>query len=274
MYCVECGTKNPDDAKFCKQCGRRMEALGPAGSAPAEAPPAEPTRPAQAPDPEARYKELLALGFRHYDHAEYDAAALAVMSALEVRPDSTDAHALLSTIYERLGDREKAIAERERVLQLNPASIADREKLEALRSGIAQVAPRKILSSHRPDPTFWDTPAGAAAAAGIVTVVVVVIGYAVTLYRDRAQGPAPLIQPGTAVTSAQGRPAVADPNPAMLSGSGGQQNQTPTQAGQNPQSAGPAPQTRLPEGQPTGMVEPLPVRPTPPALGQDTGTAG
>jgi Tfp pilus assembly protein PilF len=269
MYCVECGTKNPDDARYCKQCGRRMEPAEPraAESAEAAAPPAPPAH--ALPDPEARYKELLALAFRHYDHAEYDAATLAIVGALDLRPDSTDAHALLSTVYERQGERDKAIAEREKVLALNPASIADREKLEALRSGIAQVAPRRIMSSRRPEPTFWDTPGGAAAAAGMVTLIVVVVGYAVTLYRDRAARPAPQIRPGSlAQWSPPGwnRPAAG---PAMASAGPISSGQPQTPGTARGPAANQLPQAPGAGSSPSAMVEPLPVRPTSPPLAQD-----
>src|SRR4051812_32579204 len=38
-FCTECGNENPDDARFCSQCGRRLEPRaaadpGPAGGAP------------------------------------------------------------------------------------------------------------------------------------------------------------------------------------------------------------------------------------------------
>ena len=264
MYCVECGTRNPDDAKFCKHCGRRMEPpeVERAGdehpASPAPAP--EPVR-----DPETRYKELLALAFRHYDNGEYDTAIIACNGALELRPDSTDVHALLSTVYERLGDREKAIAERERVLELNPASIADREKLEALRSGITQVTPRKILSARRPEPSFWDTPAGAAAAAVTVTLIVVVVGYAVSLYRDRSARTSPPAPQGTVPASVPQQPQ--NPNPVMSGQTPIQQPQQPAAQNQQPpptMAQQPAPQAQTPAG-----MQPMVINPTTPPLEPD-----
>lgn len=273
MYCVECGTRNPDDAKFCKQCGRRMEPLDPERAPAAQQEPV--VAPSLAPhDPEARYKELLALAFRHYDNAEYDAAMIACKGALELKPDSTDGHALLSTIYERQGDRDQAIAEREKVLALNPASIADREKLEALRSGIAQVAPRKILSARRPEPTFWDTPAGAAAAAVAVTLVVVIVGYAFSVYRDRTARDAPPIQPGTVASSGLQQPAQQNPTPAMSGQPGAVSPQSQQPPVQNPQPPPTASQQPAAGVLTPGGMEPLPIRPSPPPLGDNNARTG
>ena len=37
-FCTECGHQNPDDARFCSQCGRRLEPAAPAAPAGAETP--------------------------------------------------------------------------------------------------------------------------------------------------------------------------------------------------------------------------------------------
>jgi tetratricopeptide (TPR) repeat protein len=280
MYCVECGTKNPDDARFCKQCGRKME---PAGDAPAEPQSEAAPRSAAAEhilDPEARYKELLAQGFRHYDRGEFDGARDACRDAVDLRPDGTDAHALLSTCYERLGDIEKAIAERERVLELNPASIADREKLEALRTGITQVAPRRILSPRLKANGFWDSPAGAALAAVAAALVVIAVGYGVVTYREqrtRHSAPGSGTPPGGAVGSTSaGNPAPAMP-PGFSGATPAAQPQTPlaTSAAQQPPASGAR------TGFPQGDLGPLPLRPQQPRLEAqaspaepDTGSGG
>ncbi|UCC92819.1 MAG: zinc ribbon domain-containing protein [Thermoplasmata archaeon] len=41
MYCTKCGTKNEDDAAFCKKCGHNLQA-GTTGPGPAGPPPAYP----------------------------------------------------------------------------------------------------------------------------------------------------------------------------------------------------------------------------------------
>jgi len=263
MYCVECGTKNPDDARFCKQCGRKME---PAGDAPAAAPPEAVPRSDAADhvlDPEARYKELLARGFRHYDRGEYEEAKDACRDAVDLRPDGTDAHALLSTCYERLGDSERAIAERERVLELNPASIADREKLEALRTGITQVAPRRILSPRLQSSGFWDRPAGAAVAAVAAALLVIAVGYGVIAYTDaqrRRAAPGSDAPPVGAVGSTSAGNASPAMPPAFSGTPPTAQPQTPSAGSSSRQEA------REPAGFPQSDLGPLPVRPQQPPL--------
>lgn len=222
MYCVQCGTKNPEDARFCKQCGRRMEpptedqAGKPAEvettSAPSVAPAPSPAE--LVPDPEARYRELMAQAFRHYARGEYEPARDACHDALDLRADMAEAHALLSTIYERMGDIEKAIEERERVLELNPASLADREKLDALRSGIVRTGQMRIMSVREYPGNFWDSPAGAAVAAIAATIVVIIIGYAIISYREgrnHAAGPTESVAQNTVPQTSAGSTANAGP---------------------------------------------------------------
>ncbi|QIK66480.1 FHA domain-containing protein [Nocardioides sp. HDW12B] len=45
-FCTACGRQNPDDARFCSQCGTRIAAPAPSSPAPAPAAPAGPAGPA------------------------------------------------------------------------------------------------------------------------------------------------------------------------------------------------------------------------------------
>lgn len=270
MYCVECGTKNPDDAKFCKQCGRTMElpdaASSPAPPAAAQAPLAE-----HVVDPEAKYKELLARGIRLFDRGQLEEAREACRDALDLSPDGTDARALLSTIHERLGDIDAAIAERERILQLNPASIADREKLDALKTGITQATSRRIVSARLRPETFWDRPAGAAVAAVGAALIVIAVGYAVLAYRDARTRD---LDPNTGTLTAppqQGQSAAANPTPAMPpSFSGAPATQQPPPQPSSTEASAPAPDVRQPTSPAGTGLGPLPVMPQQPALETQT----
>lgn len=261
MYCVQCGTRNPEDARFCKQCGRPMEPPEerPAQSAEAAHAP-EPSPAVMTPDPEARFRELLNQAFRHYDRGEYEAAREACRDALDLKPDSAEAHALLSTLFERMGDLERAIAERERVLELNPSSLADREKLEALRKGQAQIGQRRILSARLPQPGFWESPAGAAVAAVGAALVVMAVGFAILAYRERRadeearrrETPPPVAATGSVPATPPSQtqpPAFTGAPPA-------------TTAQQTPQAGTPP---ILQNGNraavPSGMTAPLPIQP-------------
>lgn len=279
MYCVQCGTKNPEDARFCKQCGRKMEPPGEeSDSLPVEAA-HTPVSPAElVPDPEARYSELMARAFAHYMRGEYEHARDACRDALDLKPDSAESHALLSTVYERLGEVDKAIAERERVVELNPSSLADKEKLEALRAGIAQTAQRRIVSVRGGPTTFWDSPIGAAVAAIGAAVVVIIIGYAVLAYRDaqeRREAASSVAQ-----TQLPQAGSVLTPAPTQQPSFSGAPPSPPVQ--QQPPPQQPALQeSRQPQSsQPSGLA-PLPVRPqqepleaqaSPPAPGSGGGS--
>jgi tetratricopeptide (TPR) repeat protein len=169
MYCTDCGTKNTNDANFCKQCGHKLVKTGPLKISEEEF--------ALPPSKDDRYRDLLLLAFKHYEAGDIQQAVLACEEAIGLKPESTDAHSLLSTLYERRGLTELAVAERQKVLALNPGSIADREKLDQLRDGTMEITPRKITSYHRaPRGSALDNPGGAAAAAVVVMLLVLMGG--------------------------------------------------------------------------------------------------
>ncbi len=169
MYCTDCGTKNSEDANFCKQCGHKLVKTGPLKISEEEF--------ALPPSKDDQFRDLLLVAFRKYEEDDLDGAVTACGVALELKPESTDARSLLSTLYEKQGQTAKAISEREKVLALNPGSIADREKLDLLRDNRSLVVPKRITSSHRaPRASMFDNPAGAAAAAVVVMLVVLMVG--------------------------------------------------------------------------------------------------
>ena len=71
----------------------------------------------------------MVLAFERNEAGDVDGAILDCREALEFAPDSTSAHSLMGMLYEKKGERDKAITEFEKVLELNPGSIAVREKL-------------------------------------------------------------------------------------------------------------------------------------------------
>src|SRR5687767_8838504 len=167
MYCTQCGTRNPDDANFCQKCGRQIgRAIRPLDDADFSV----------LQQPEDRVGDLLATAFKRREQGDLEGAIRACATALQVRPESTSAHSLLGMLFEEQGEKEKAISQFERVLTLNPGSIADREKLEQLRDATTSITPRKITSSQKKRTTLFDSPAGAAAAAVAVFLLVLSIG--------------------------------------------------------------------------------------------------
>lgn len=183
MFCVDCGTKNPESARYCKQCGRTMEPPEPS-TAPPPAEPAQATPSAPPPElsPEQKKERADALhrsALRLFEHHEYEAAAAACTESLELAPDSVDAHALRSAIHENRGEIAEAIAEREAVLRLKPDSLDDKEKLEMLRAGVAQITPRTIVPTREPSTTtLYEGPMSPVvwAVAACLLVLMVVSG--------------------------------------------------------------------------------------------------
>jgi Tfp pilus assembly protein PilF len=169
MFCTGCGTKNTSDANFCKQCGHKLTKSGALKISEEDF--------ALPESREEKVRSLLLLAFEKYEAGDLDAAIQTCTQALEIRPDSTDVHSLMSTLYEKKGDKDKAIAERERVLELNPGSIADREKLDELREGDISLKPFKINSSRRAStPVLFDSPGAQVAAAVAVMLLVLLVG--------------------------------------------------------------------------------------------------
>lgn len=143
MKCPRCGTNNGKTNRFCRGCGLKLEGL--------TQPPSE--RLAQEP----AVKDELAVGeelfeiWQIYSRGDLNEALARVQKVLEQVPDSSSAHSLLALIYERKADnlfqqgrhdeaREQlklAVAEYEKIIDLNPDSVADREKLATLRMRLA-----------------------------------------------------------------------------------------------------------------------------------------
>jgi len=79
---------------------------------------------------------LLDMAFWHNEAGNQDAAITAAEAALAINSNSTTAHSLLGTLYEKRGDDAQAIAHFESVLALNPDSAADAAKLDQLQRGV------------------------------------------------------------------------------------------------------------------------------------------
>lgn len=119
--CPKCGKDSPDQAKFCRFCGGQLGAGVESAATP------ETTI-----SPEQRSQKLLEEAFRLSEQGRILAAIQTCQQALALNPQSTSAHSLLGTLYERQGDREKAIREYEQVLTLSPESTVERRRLNEL----------------------------------------------------------------------------------------------------------------------------------------------
>lgn len=83
-----------------------------------------------------RLTKLLDMAFWHNQAGNIDAAILACEASLLIQPNSTTAHSLLGSLYEKKDDDAKAIQHFEAVVRLNPESAADAAKLDQIRRGV------------------------------------------------------------------------------------------------------------------------------------------
>lgn len=133
MFCRECGAGISPDSKFCKECGAKLGGLGIVKTM---ALTVQDLEPVAGDVNQERLAKLLDMAFWHNDAGNLDAAIKACEAALVINPASTTAHSLLSTLYEKKGDDERAIDHLEAVLEINPDSIADQTKLDQLKRGV------------------------------------------------------------------------------------------------------------------------------------------
>ena len=127
MYCSSCGAKNAAESNFCRQCGLKLEKTAPAHVT-------EEAFDRALPEDE-QVTALLDRAYRRRKDNDLAGAIALCHEVLAIRPDSTTAHGVLGQLYEQSGERERAMEQYERVLALNPGSIADRVKLDDLRDG-------------------------------------------------------------------------------------------------------------------------------------------
>jgi len=131
VYCHDCNTGNTVDSKYCKECGAKINdgyrtmmlsvqdlPLG------------------QDEETLDRLTRLLDMAFWHNEAGNIEAAITASEAALAINPNSTTAHSLLGSLYEKKEDNTQAIHHFESVLALNPDSAADAAKLDQIRRGV------------------------------------------------------------------------------------------------------------------------------------------
>ncbi len=209
VFCPQCGARNPGGARFCMQCGQRI----PHSSA---------RQPADSPDaPEMIAEEvsaLLAQAFRKHAAGDTDGAIALCLEVLKLNPNSSSAHSLLGTLYEQRGDRELAIQEFAKVLELNPGSIADRAKLDQLRDGPSSTPPPKVNWSRRiAAPVLTESPATAAIVAVIVFFLVLFMGGLTIWYRSRQRAPKPEATPQQTASTGMNVPLAPVASPPAAS---------------------------------------------------------
>jgi len=141
IVCSRCGTANPQDNKFCRECGTRLEH-------PAPNPPPDELEAGSPEKVDIRIGELLYQAFQLYETNRLEEAMARCKDALRLNAESTSGHSLLGMIYEKQSDLAaaegneeaakdyalSAMRQYERVLEINPGSVADAEKVRELRA--------------------------------------------------------------------------------------------------------------------------------------------
>jgi len=249
MDCGNCGTRNPRGNQFCVKCGARLAVA-----------PAEPSQARPAPDP-SRAQQLLEQAFRYSDQGMLDEAIEACRSATIANPASTSAHSFLGILYERAGEREKAIREYELALSLSPESVAERESLKQLASETG--APVGL-------PRISRRAARNALVGGFVVVVVAVVG-AILLIGNRGRQAELNLQPHYPYPTPGAAPATA-PAPTREEAAAPPAAAPPVETGypmiRSPlQPTGPA-YTLPPPGPPQPVPAPKPARVSLPVTGR------
>ena len=131
MHCHDCTTVNTVDSKYCKECGAKINDGYRTMMLSVQDLPT-----GQDEETVDRLTRLLDMAFWHNEAGNIAAAITASEAALAINPNSTTAHSLLGSLYEKKGDDAQAIHHFEAVLALNPDSAADASKLDQLRRGV------------------------------------------------------------------------------------------------------------------------------------------
>jgi tetratricopeptide (TPR) repeat protein len=187
MFCTQCGAYNTDDSRFCHQCGHRLQ---PERKMP---PLDESVFQLESPEQQQKIQQLLDEALTHESQGRLHEAALACEGVLVLDPANTSAHSLLGLIYEKQGDLQKALAEYEKVVALNPDSVADRAKLEEVRRRLHMPPPRPPREEPNQAPLL---------IAIFVAVGLFVLGLAAMNYQAR-----PKTSPSPTQTQAATQPA-------------------------------------------------------------------
>lgn len=140
MICSRCAHRSPAHHKYCVRCGARLEPRRPflpAAAAPEAArPKVEPSPPAQL--DAQQVQQLLAQAHRYRDQGQTEKAIETCHQLLALHPANSAARCLLGILYDRIGQRDKALQEYESVFALGPPAPAAGRYLKPARAPEAQ----------------------------------------------------------------------------------------------------------------------------------------
>ncbi len=165
MFCTACGTQNGDDGRFCKQCGKPLE------------------RPADTVSEETN-PILLERAYQARRDGNLDRSLTICRLAVDRNGNDTSAWSLLGQIYEEMGNIEEALRAYEKVVALNPGSIADRIKLDELRGEAPPANERPHVMLAAPQVNSAAQPSTSRyIAASLVFLGLAIVGSAIYIAR-------------------------------------------------------------------------------------------
>ncbi len=255
--CTECGTPNPLDSQFCKNCGHSLPADGLA---------------------EARIKldEFVDQGNAFFTEGKTEEAMMVAEAAIESNPSHAIAYSLKGMCCERKGNLADALECYEKAISLNPDSAIDRIKVAGLRNRLAtQIAEESVPDRKR----AWFAALGAVlfiSALGAIFIHRFNQPQKVALSpsnQSNIKGFAPVVNPPAGQTNGQTQSTGNQPQGQPSQNNSGQGNNSPTYAS-NPNSnlppainwppSGNGNQLPLPGDPLTGQLGNEPVTPNPP----------
>lgn len=184
MNCPGCRARNPIGNKFCRECGQKIP-LEENTLAQEEALKAEAERARE------RAAQLLTRAFTLSQQGKPAEALPLAEEAAELLPSSTSALTLCSTLYERMGKNDQAIAMMEKVVALNPESLVDVDKLNRLKRGVHILPARPTVATTETEEEGqrrW-LPIALAAGAGVLVLSVGIFA----LVNSQKKDPKPLV---------------------------------------------------------------------------------
>jgi len=251
MNCPNCKARNPIGNKFCRECGQKMPLEENLLAA-------EEAQQVEAERNRERAAKLLTEAFALSQQGKPAEALPRAEEAAALLPESTSALTLSATLYERLGQNDRAIAAMEKVVALNPDSAVDADKLDRLRRGVHLMPKRPTVTQPEPEAERRWVPIFIGVGAGLIALSVG-IGVLVRLNQKPATPPARLTLAPTPA------PALPTPTTGMTMTPGGTLGplSPPSMVGRpDPfKPNGPVPLSGLPTPAPS-TVEPRVGRPT------------
>lgn len=163
MNCPNCKARNPIGNKFCRECGQKMPLEENVLAA-------EEAQQVEAERNRERAAKLLTDAFSLSQRDKAAEALPLAVEAADLLPESTSALTLTATLYERLGQNDKAIAAMEKVVALNPDSAVDADKLDRLRRGVHLLPKRPTLTEPEPESDRRWVPIAIGVGAGVVAL--------------------------------------------------------------------------------------------------------